>query len=84
MSLHIPPDVWQALCRTSAQYPTCTLRLRQHNGWIRGFTVEYDPGMERDVPCGTDSNAPPYSQEISRDLTCLSHCVPSISEDASA
>lgn len=37
------PQLWQALCQTAAMYPTCTLRLRQHEGWIRSFTVEHGP-----------------------------------------
>jgi hypothetical protein len=39
-------DLWQQLCAASDRYPTCTIRLHQQQGWIRGFTIEHGPVLD--------------------------------------
>ena len=43
MSLNMSRELWQALCAAASAYPTCTLHLRQHQGFVRSFTVEHGP-----------------------------------------
>lgn len=66
MLLNIAPHLWHALCQTAAQYPTCTLRLHQHQGCVKSFTVEHGPVV--DERSGTGSEAEPYGVMVP-DLT---------------
>ena len=68
MRLCIAPALWQALCRTAAMYPTCTLHLHQHQGCIKGFTVEHGPEPGLVVPAmempGTGSDVLTYGLDV--------------------
>jgi hypothetical protein len=44
MSLNMTPQLWHALCAAASAYPTCTIHLRQHQGWVKSFTIEHGPG----------------------------------------
>lgn len=48
MALNMTAELWQAICAAAATYPTCTIHLRQHEGWIRGFTVEHGPVLAQE------------------------------------
>jgi hypothetical protein len=69
--LNMTPDLWSQICAAAAAYPTCTLRLRLHQGWVRGFTVEHGPVAPEDayapppLPGQPASPIPPFGTKRS-------------------
>jgi hypothetical protein len=67
MPLTMSPTLWQALCATAARYPTCTLRLHQHQGCVKSFTVEHGPGAHAEdepYPQGPLAAPTPHTVQI--------------------
>jgi len=54
MALAMTSELWRQICEAAAQYPTCTLKLFQHQGFIKSFTVEHRMGQ-----CA-DTSTPPH------------------------
>lgn len=53
MALSMSPELWREICEAAAMYPTCTLHLYQHEGWVKSFSIEH-----RMRPCD-DGSLPP-------------------------
>lgn len=55
MALNMTPELWRDICAASAAYPTCTIKLCQHEYWVRSFTIEH----RHTVPEEEERNAAP-------------------------
>lgn len=64
MPLHMSQDLWHQLCEAADRYPTCTLHLHQHQGWVRSFTIEHGPGT-------TDLHTTALPSHVARDMAPL-------------